>query len=56
MAEPQKKPSKTYAYGKNGFKYQPKYGVVILCDNENHQQSIYEKLKEQGYKLKVVVV
>lgn len=43
-------------YGKNGFQYKPQYGVVVICDDENHQQHIYETLKNQGLKLKVVTV
>lgn len=43
-------------YGKNGFQYKPQHGVVVLCENEKHQQSIYETLKKQGLKLKVVTV
>lgn len=43
-------------YGQNGFKYKPQYGVVVICDDENHQQHIYETLKNQGLKLKVVTV
>ena len=41
---------------KNGFKYQPKYGVIVTCDDETHQQQVYDDLKSQGYTLKVVVV
>lgn len=43
------------APAKNGFQYQPKYGVIVICDDETHQQQIYDDLKSQGYKLKVVV-
>lgn len=49
-----RKPLKTP--GKNGFKYRPKFGVIALCDNERQQQATYEKLKQQGYKLRVVTV
>lgn len=44
------------APAKNGFKYQPKYGVIVICDDEAHQQQVYDNLKSQGYRLKVVVV
>lgn len=44
------------APAKNGFKYQPKYGVIVTCDDETHQQQVYDDLKSQGYTLKVVVV
>lgn len=43
-------------YGKNGFKYKPQYGVIVLCDDEKHQQHIYETLKQQGLTVKVVSV
>ena len=36
-------------------RYQEQYGVIILCDDEAHQQTIYEQLSEQGYSCKVVV-
>lgn len=42
--------------GKNGFKYRPQYGVIIVCRNESEQISVYGRLKQQGYKLKVVTV
>ena len=41
---------------KNGFKYKPKFGVIVNCDDENHQKYVYEQLNQQGYSLKVVVV
>lgn len=46
----------TKHYGKNGFKYKPQYGVIVICNDENHQKIIYETLKNQGLKLKVVTV
>ncbi len=42
--------------GKNGFKYQPQFGIIILCADETGQARLYERLKAQGYKLKVVTV
>lgn len=42
--------------GKNGFKYRECYGVIILCDDARAQESLYNKLKAQGYKLRVVTV
>ena len=44
------------APAKNGFKYKPKFGVIVNCDDENHQKYVYEQLNQQGYSLKVVVV
>lgn len=43
-------------YGKNGFKYKPQHGIVVICDNESQQRQLYEMLKQQGLKLKVVTV
>jgi len=41
---------------KKTFKYRPQYGVIVMCENEQHQKEVFEKLKEMGYKLKIVVV
>lgn len=41
---------------KNGFHYKPKFGLIIECDDEPHQQTVFEHLKSLGYKAKVVVV
>jgi hypothetical protein len=42
--------------GKNGFVYKPKYGVIIICADEDEQKAIYERLLAEGLKLRVVVV
>ena len=42
--------------GKNGFKYREKFGIVVICDSAEHQARLYDALKAQGLKLKVVVV
>lgn len=42
--------------GVNGFRYKEQYGIVVICDDENHQKATYEKLKPLGYKMKVVCV
>jgi len=42
--------------GKNGFKYTERFGVIILCDDEKSQESLFNKLKAQGHKLRVVSV
>lgn len=47
----QKKP-----LGKNGFKYREQYGVIVLCKDEREQERVFNKLKAQGYKLRVVTV
>ena len=41
---------------KNGFNYKPKFGLIIQCNDETHQQTVFEHLKSLGYKAKVVVV
>jgi hypothetical protein len=46
----------TKELGKNGFKYREQYGVIILCDNAKTQENLFNKLKAQGYKLRVVTV
>jgi len=34
--------------------YTPQYGVIVLCDNESHQEEVYNSLKKENYKCKVV--
>lgn len=40
----------------SGFTYKQQYAVVVICKDENEQETVYNKLKEQGHKLKVVAV
>ena len=40
----------------SGFTYKQQFAVVVICDNEQEQEEIYNKLKEEGYKLRVVAV
>jgi hypothetical protein len=42
--------------GRNGFKYRPQFGVVVLCKDERHQAKVYEALQRLGYRCKVVAV
>lgn len=42
--------------GQNGFKYQPQFGLVVVCKTETQQQQLYARLQKQGLKLKVVCV
>ncbi|UQN42333.1 hypothetical protein [Agarivorans sp. B2Z047] len=42
--------------GKNGFKYKPKWGVIVICKDEQKQKSTYAKLARMGYRCKVVTV
>lgn len=41
---------------KKGFSYKPQYAVIVICSDEDDQKGIYNRLKEEGYKLKVVAV
>ena len=34
--------------------YTPQYGVIILCDGESHQEEVYNKMTQEGYKCKIV--
>lgn len=34
--------------------YSEQYGVIVLCKDEPEQQSVYEKLKAEGYSCRVV--
>lgn len=38
------------------FNYQSQYGVIVKCDNEKHQQKVFDDLTAAGYDVKVVVV
>lgn len=40
----------------NDFEYENKFGVIVECSSEEHQQEVFQNLMEQGYKVKVVVV
>lgn len=42
--------------GRNGFKYRPRFGVIVVCEDEKSQAKIFEKFKQDGYKCKVVTV
>jgi hypothetical protein len=42
--------------GKNGFRYREQYGIIILCEDAKAQEMLFNKLKAQGYKLRVVTV
>lgn len=39
-----------------GFTYKEQYAVIVICKNEKEQEDIYNRLKKEGYKLKVVAV
>lgn len=40
----------------SGFSYKEQYAVIVICKDENEQKTIYDRLKEEGFKLKVVAV
>lgn len=42
--------------GKNGFKYRPQWGLVILCKDEGHQAQLHRRLVADGHKVRVVAV
>lgn len=42
--------------GANGFKYREQFGVIVICKDEEEHKAVYERLKAQGYKCKVVRV
>lgn len=40
----------------SGFTYKEQYAVVVKCKDAQEQESIYNRLKAEGFKLKVVAV
>lgn len=38
------------------FHYQEQYAVTVMCKDEEDQQSVYERLTQEGYECKVVCV
>lgn len=36
-------------------RYEEQYGVIVMCDDEPHQEQVYTELTEAGYECKVVV-
>ncbi len=38
-----------------GINYESQYGVIVMCKNETEQQSVFEKLTQDGFTCKVVV-
>ncbi len=39
-----------------GFTYKQQYAVIVICKDEKEQENIYNRLKDEGFKLKVVAV
>ncbi len=42
--------------GENGFNHRQRYGLVIECRDEAHQQTLYADLVKRGLSPKVVCV
>ena len=40
----------------SGFCYKEQYAVVVICADEKEQETVYNRLKNEGYVLKVVSV
>jgi len=38
------------------FNYKEQYGVIVMCDGEDDQERVYNRLTEEGYTCKVVAV
>ena len=38
------------------FKYKEQFGVIVICQSEDDQKKIFERLKKEGLTLKVVTV
>ena len=36
------------------FHYKQQYGVIVICETEEEQTKMFEKLKAEGLKLKIV--
>ena len=39
-----------------GFAYKEQYAVIVICEDQKEQEVIYNRLKAEGLKLKVVAV
>lgn len=44
------------APGVNGFTYKPRFGVIVICGDEEEHKRVYERLRVLGYKCRVVRV
>ena len=36
-------------------RYKEQYGVIVICEDEGHQEHVYEELREAGHEVRVVV-
>jgi ParB-like chromosome segregation protein Spo0J len=37
-------------------RYEPSYGVMVVCTDEDHQREVFDSLSEEDYELRVVAV
>jgi predicted 3-demethylubiquinone-9 3-methyltransferase (glyoxalase superfamily) len=40
----------------SSFSYKEQYAVIVICKDEKEQETIYNRLKTEGFQLKVVAV
>ena len=40
----------------NGFRYRPRFGVIVICEGEAHQRAVYSELLAAGHACRVVTV
>lgn len=40
----------------SSFSYKEQYAVIVICEDEKEQEVVYNRLKSEGHKLKVVAV
>lgn len=52
----QAKAERSNNHEKKEFCYKPQFGVIVVCSDEKDQEATYNRLKAQGYRLKVVTV
>ena len=36
-------------------RYKEQYGVIVICEDEGHQERVYEELRDAGHEVRVVV-
>lgn len=53
---PQAKRAPVKTPGRNGFKYSPRFGLILICRDERHQAELHTLLRRQGLKPRVVSV
>ncbi len=53
---PQSPRQKSAPLGRNGYRYRPQFGLVIVCRDEPHQAALYKQFIREGHAVRVVVV